>query len=310
MQANHWDEFWEQGHITTFGSTLRNNYTGELKRFWEEIYAKSRESDSILDLATGNGALPCIAFSTLNKLQKEAKIYATDAAQIPPIINAPWDIKEARQNINFLGNTPCEKLNFHDEKFHLITSQFGIEYSDWEQSLPEVFRVLRPEHGAHFICHDTDSSLISATRNEIGIYSSAIDVLKIFDAAVNFCSSYNSTLSHEKNSATNLLNDSINKFRSLHVNQELAQLMISDISQHLRQLKFQSAKEVADQLNSRKSTFYAAYSRQKDMLDAALCHQDVSSILKTSRRLGFSAVSSQKFTQTDDLIGIYISLTK
>lgn len=309
MSHKHWGEFWEQGYITTFGPSLRSNYTGQLERFWKEIFDSLEENAKILDLATGNGALACLAYEVTAKTGKSLNIYAIDAARIPSNINASDNIKTAREKIRFFGEMPCESLKFEDNQFDLITSQFGIEYANWDKSLAEVFRTLITGSSAHFICHSRESSLIKNSLQEISVYRSAMDEINIFEIAYNFAKRYGS--SHDINSAEKeKLNLSVNNFQKQFSNQELGRILLADLISSLKLLNKKPAELVADKIRSLKSTYQAAYSRQQDMLQAALSENDIKNILELASRLGFSEASSNKFFQRNEFVGVYIKLTK
>ncbi|MCK7596058.1 class I SAM-dependent methyltransferase [Microbulbifer sp. CAU 1566] len=309
MAQKHWDEFWEQGFITTFGAPLEHNYTGKLKALWEQLFSNLCSGNNLLDLGTGNGALPCIAYSVLNKRNKSVNIHAIDSAKIPPNITASPEIQEARKNIQFSGESPCESLRFPDNKFDLITSQFGIEYSNWAQSLPEVFRVLKPGCGSHFVCHSLSSALIIATKQDLSVYKSALEEQKVFDHAALFAQQFQME-GEKKSTAARALNDSINELRSRHPDQELSQIIVSDLSQQLRQLKTTPPEIVKESIKARERSFIAAQARQKDMLNAALDESDVTYILQLAKKIGFESCTAEDFSQDGNLIGVYISLTK
>lgn len=54
----HWSNYWQQGHITSFGQSFSGNYTGVLKEVWQDIIVNLPDNFAVLDLATGNGAIP------------------------------------------------------------------------------------------------------------------------------------------------------------------------------------------------------------------------------------------------------------
>ena len=309
MSNDHWDEFWEQGYITTFGPTLKNNYTGQLRSFWEGIFSKVGSDEIILDLATGNGALACLAYETANSKGSQPGIYAIDAARIPSDIDAPQNIKEARKAIHFFGEMPCESLQFEDRQFDLITSQFGIEYGDWNKSLQEVHRTLKNDSSAHFVCHARESSLLKSAHRELPIYRSALEEKNIFEAAVMFATNHQS--SSGKSSAHKAeLNQSVNQLQALFSEEELFRMMLTDLIRCLKLLNQLPATDVAQMLSARKSTYQAAYARQRDMVEAALDERAQEQILRTSKKIGFHDAMAKEFRQNNELIGIYIKLTK
>ncbi|AQQ66902.1 hypothetical protein Mag101_04055 [Microbulbifer agarilyticus] len=309
MSEAHWTEFWRQGFITTFGASLQNNYTGNLKSFWEQKFSAVNQDEYILDLATGNGAIPCIAHETLKKLNRSANIFGIDSAKINPTLNSTQGIEKAREDVTFLSNTPCEELPFSENEFHLISSQYGIEYSNWEKSLPEVFRVLKTGSTAHFVCHSSNSSLIKSTKDEIDIYAIALQELNIFELAIHFIRTRSNA---EKSNVTvaKSLNDAVNRLRKMFPGQQLCQLIVSDLSNTLKLLGSKTTQEVEDLLAQRKSVYLSAFKRQKDMLNASLDDNKTATILNLATEIGFTHSVATEFKHSGSTIGVYISLTK
>lgn len=309
MTHKHWDEFWEQGFITTFGSSFQNNYTGNLRHFWEKKFSILASGSKVLDLATGNGALACIAYSAAKNAEKSIEVYAIDAAQIKPEVDAIAEIEEARKNITFLSNTPCEDLPFTDNTFDFISSQFGIEYGSWNQSLPEVFRVLNQGASAHFICHSDSSSLIKSSQHELDIYNAALNTHQIFDHAIRFAELF-ALRTEQKSGAATTLNNAMNAFKAQAGAEQLCQLMVSQVSNALRLLKTSSRQKTVEALKNCQTAFTSAFLRQKDMLSAALGDADLAQLLTTARRVGFAHTAAETFLEDGKTIGTLISLTK
>lgn len=310
MSQTHWNSFWSQGFITTFGSTLPDNYTGELRRFWENLFSELENNCRILDIATGNGAIASIAVEELSRSGKTAMICAADAAVITEDIELPSTAKELRKSIQFFSNTPCESLPFLQNHFDLVTSQYGIEYSDWNRSLSEVFRVLKPEASAHFICHRENSSIVNPSMDEITVYEAAINKYGIFDAASEFIQilSASEHQAGQQNSAH--LNKTINDFRLELKGNPLCNLLIAEIAESIKGLRRLGIEGTLAQLRNRKSEFEAAQSRLLDMKSAALNNTDIENILAECRDIGFSSADSINFSNQSELIGIHLHLVK
>ena len=87
-------------------------------------------------------------------------------------------------------------------------------------------------------------------------------------------------------------------------------MIVSDLGQQLRQLKTAPPETVQASIEARKQSFKAAEARQKDMLRSALCESDVAYILQLAKETGFETCVADDFSQDENLIGVYISLTK
>ncbi|AOS95608.1 Ubiquinone/menaquinone biosynthesis C-methyltransferase UbiE [Microbulbifer aggregans] len=309
MRRQHWDEFWKQGFITTFGDSLRNNYQGQVREFWEKVFSTANPNSRVLDVATGNGALACIAAAISKQHHLSLEILAADAAEIPASIDAPKEIMELRESIQFFSNMPCESLAFPADHFNLITSQYGIEYGRWDQSIPEVFRTLSQKGVADFLCHRDRAIVVKKSVAEITIYRSALQKYRIFDAAERFTQAYGKTGSSNPQEAK-ALNKDINDFKEAHQGQQLCHVLVSDIAGQLKRLRTVDTTQVVAALRERKSEYSAAMARLEDMADAALSDSDIESIVNLATRSGFKDVTTRDIYQSGELIGVHIHLVK
>ncbi|WP_237067223.1 class I SAM-dependent methyltransferase [Microbulbifer guangxiensis] len=309
MSQTHWNKFWEQGFITTFGDAMRDNYQGPLRELWQDIFSRVKSHGRILDIATGSGALACIALQTSDQLVLDLEVLASDFAIIPENIKASDEIASLRKRITFFSHMPCENLGFPDRHFDLITSQFGIEYGDWKRSVPEVFRVLNDSGNADFFCHREQAKILKNSKSEIAVYRSALEEFKIFNAARNFAKAL-ADQGKASQDDSRLLNQTINAFRSDHPGQQLASMMVADIASQLKKLRTLAPGEVFERLKERESEYSAALARLDDMVNAALSDDDVKAVINLATSTGFKAVTTQDFYHQGDLVGIHIHLEK
>ncbi len=158
-----WSNYWRQGHLTSLPCGFSSNYDGEFLAFWQRQFALLGTGSRILDVCSGNGAIALLAqdYSVSNQLA--LNVTAIDAADIDvtAVSNNNPDIARLMQGITFLPNTPVETLSKTMESVDLVTSQYGIEYSDWEQSASQVSNLLKM--GGYFSCvsHSSDSTVIT-----------------------------------------------------------------------------------------------------------------------------------------------------
>lgn len=157
--TSHWSEYWKLGHVTSFGTDYKENYTGHLKDLWSNVFSQFSSGFKVLDIATGNGALPLLIQDYFSKLSVEGEVIGVDNADINI---TPLAYSHSNRNviIELLGNTPAEFLPFSDFEFDTVISQFGIEYSDLVISVPEVLRVLRGGGTFHAVIHHQKSVVI------------------------------------------------------------------------------------------------------------------------------------------------------
>ena len=186
MQARieQWDRFWAYGNLHSFSQVHAGNYRGAVAAFWQERFAALADGSRILDIATGNGAVPLLALDEAERSGRRFAVDATDLAAIEPLQRVEDPALRARlERVRFHPRTPAEQLPFDDGAFDLVASQFGIEYSDPERSLPEAARVLAPGGAAAFVVHHEDSVFLAAVDDELAQLGYVLDEVGLYGAA-------------------------------------------------------------------------------------------------------------------------------
>lgn len=109
----------------------------------------------ILDLCTGNGAAALIAAETARERAGNFRIVAVDQADIDPASHVSRH-GEDYASIIFLRDTEIERLPFPGAGFAAVISQYGIEYTDFDRSLPEAVRMIALGGRLRFVVHAAD----------------------------------------------------------------------------------------------------------------------------------------------------------
>lgn len=163
-RQENWTRYWQTGALHSCTGSFAGNYSGETLEFWKSVLGQARPR-AILDVATGNGALPKL-ISTLLPAASIDSIDAVDLARVSPawLVEMPSSWQE---KIHFLSNIQAENLPFTAASFDLVVSQFGIEYTKTTESLCEIRRVLRPGGHLALIVHATDSLVVDQARLEL-----------------------------------------------------------------------------------------------------------------------------------------------
>lgn len=158
-----WSDYWLSGELHSIPGTYADNYGGETARFWATIFARLGAGAHVLDIGTGNGAIPKLILEQIPATS--VAIDAIDAATIAPswLDSLP---AATRARVKFHGQVQAERMPFTDARFDLVVSQYGLEYSDWTQSLPELCRTLKSEGKIALVVHHPDSSLVRVARAE------------------------------------------------------------------------------------------------------------------------------------------------
>ena len=84
LTSSDWSKFWLNKTTTSFYDIFQDNYSGEIKSFWFEQLSKISDDATVLDLATGNGALPFLFGEYATKYSKSYTVNAIDYSKINP----------------------------------------------------------------------------------------------------------------------------------------------------------------------------------------------------------------------------------
>jgi len=164
---NHWSDYWEQGHLTSFGESFTSNYTGVLNEIWIPRFAELSSEFKVLDIATGNGALPLMVSDYVKNRAVEGEVIGVDLAKIKTDIDSV-NLAE-NLNVKLLSNIDCIELPFEDGQFELVISQFGIEYADLKKAIPEALRVLHSKGRLALVMHHENSLILRRNRRILSL---------------------------------------------------------------------------------------------------------------------------------------------
>lgn len=158
-----WERYWRAGALHSCATSFSGNYDGPMGGFWRVVYAGLAPGDAVLDVASGNGALPRLLLDT--RTEPSITCDAIDLAPVSP--DWPQALPAGdRARVRFHGNTQAESLPFVDGSFSLAVSQFGLEYTDLASSVPELLRVLRRPALVALVVHHADSRLVEMAVEE------------------------------------------------------------------------------------------------------------------------------------------------
>lgn len=155
-----WKNYWSSGLLHSCADSSGRNYAGAIGEFWVRRFSTLGPGSQVLDLATGNGALPQLLHE---QLDGNCEIDAVDQAELSP----RWHAPSAQPNIRFHPNVSIESLPFADAAFDAVVSQFGFEYAHRETAVRECMRVMRRDATLAFVMHHADSVLVQVGREEL-----------------------------------------------------------------------------------------------------------------------------------------------
>lgn len=158
-----WDRYWSDGRGAACQADASGRYHGIVASAWQRIFSTLPPGCRILDLATGNGAVPALAVETLSTRQLPCRFHGTDTAAIRPSLGRyPREGIECR----WYPRTDNASLPFAAGMFDGVVSQYGVEYGDLDASIAETVRVLREGGWVHWICHWRDGALAVDAADE------------------------------------------------------------------------------------------------------------------------------------------------
>lgn len=156
-----WSSLWATGVADTFGHS-GDGKDGPLAAQWRQWFAGLAPGCRVLDLGTGNGALPRLMLQA----GCDAIVDAVDVAQPRPTWMESLPHAE-QQRVRFHAGVRCEALPFEAESFDCVVSQFGIEYANLDQAMPESLRVLKADGLLRFVVHHANGRPAVLAREEI-----------------------------------------------------------------------------------------------------------------------------------------------
>ena len=154
-----WRSYWATGNLHSCVTSYDGNYSGAIAGFWVRAFAGLPEHSKVLDLATGNGAIPKLLYDLKGD---SVSIDAVDATQIAPRWHSPID----HAKIHFRSGVWMERLPYADAAFECVCSQFGIEYAERPAAWLEALRVLKSDGQLHCVVHHQDSILTNIAAQE------------------------------------------------------------------------------------------------------------------------------------------------
>jgi ubiquinone/menaquinone biosynthesis C-methylase UbiE len=166
LNVEHWESYYRGGRLAACPTGPDANYTLELRDIWIEFFGSLANGARILDIGTGNGAIPLIARQTAESLGRTYDIHGADLARINPSRDVPGGAR-LFAGIAFHPGVAAEKLPFETASFTAVSGQYALEYSDIRQSLAQVLRVLKPGAGAQFLMHHADSIIVEWARESL-----------------------------------------------------------------------------------------------------------------------------------------------
>ncbi|WP_460812484.1 class I SAM-dependent methyltransferase [Luteimonas pelagia] len=157
-----WDQYWSSGALHSCVGSFDGNYGGAIGTLWDAVADHLAPGARVLDLATGNGALPRRLWERRGG-EAKLEIDAIDLANVRPA----WHDPARHAAIRFHAGVDMCALPFPDDAFDWVLSQFGFEYAPRSAALHEALRVLSSDGALYLVMHHADSVLATVAREEL-----------------------------------------------------------------------------------------------------------------------------------------------
>ncbi len=154
MDIDPWTLYWQNDHLESCIASQSSEDTQKIVAYWRDFASLLDHSATILDLATGNGAVPSMLLAGNPGLE----IVAVDKAQIEP----EKFLSQANElaSVRFLPDVDICALPFEPESFDVVTSQFGLEYAPIHEACSSAARVLKRSGSIRLLMHHEDSEIV------------------------------------------------------------------------------------------------------------------------------------------------------
>ena len=289
-----WGNFWQKGHSTTFGEYYADGYTnGYIAHWWKEILGSHTSNKlRILEVGCGNASL---LPATLD-LGIDGSYSGVDAADVK-LSSAVEKRLNEKISVSLTGNTKIEDYQV-DNKFDVIASVYGVEYSNLPLSLPRLKNMLLPDGQVNFLMHHSGSVITEMSEKALGefdfeLMKSVINNLEIINSELNKLHGKLPKLQKSKVAETaresvnttlgSIMNKPASSRNPILVDFSVATLGFFKIIQ-------QSKSDRKDYLDSILPDFYSSKERFSQMVNVARDEQGIKTFKKNMVDAGFSEV--------------------
>ena len=177
-----WSRYWRSGALHSCTCAFGGNYAGAIARFWDEQCDALPDGAVVVDLGTGNGAIPLLLKEAGRRRQRAFAIHGVDLADIaPPAVAA--DGASLFEGIEFHPRTSMDRLPFGDGAVDLVTGQYALEYADADPAVREIARVLGGRGRAAFVLHSDDSRIAATTTEQLALFEFLFGESGLYPAA-------------------------------------------------------------------------------------------------------------------------------
>ena len=268
-----------------------DGYSGNVRKVWEQFFSVLPAGARILDVGTGNGALPLIAVDAARKRSVVFEVHGVDLARIDPRRVVPGG-EQLFGNTVFHAGVAAEAMPFADGYFHAVAGQYSLEYTRRDAALAEIRRVLAAKGPARFMLHHA-SSIVVTTAHESLAHARELDERA---AAFADLREYVAAERTDAERAARLHARIVERIAHLHrlSAQSKGSQLLADVLPALGRLfelrQRLSPSEFDEAFDRTYRAFKAALQRLREMIDAALDEPAMQRVAAQARAAGFGDV--------------------
>jgi ubiquinone/menaquinone biosynthesis C-methylase UbiE len=311
QKRRNWTKVWSQGYVTSCIGAFEDNYEGPIRDLWQAFFGGLPNGARVLDVATGNGAVALIAAETSRDRGLDLEIHGVDLADIDPPANVPLH-QALLDTIHFHPRTAVEQTAFDDASFQGVASQYGLEYTDLEVSVPELFRLLVPGGVACFVVHHEESVVVRTARAEqadaqmlveVDLFGRARELMEYVaraQSAEERQALATDPEAEKRRSAFNTVAGKAQSALEASPEPEFLATALSYVAEAWKTLQSGQGKTALTQLAQSGQLLESNVERLEDLLEAAQDRQAVDGICDLMKQAGFEAVSREEIRHDAD----------
>ncbi|MDX1516786.1 MAG: methyltransferase domain-containing protein [Woeseiaceae bacterium] len=299
MAVDHWTEFYRGGALVTCATGTEPGYSGAVEQVWRDFFRALPAGARIVDIGSGNGAIPAIAIDVSRTEKLDFGIHATDLAEIDPVEHVP-DGRRLFAGVHFHPGVPAHELPFANASVTAVTGHYALEYTDVADTLREIARVLAPRGHALFIIHHADSVVVRNALESLGHAELLLEQERVFQRLREFfgvgpASDAAAAKAAELNAISARLRDvaaaSMNPFLINETLQSLQQLFDARLSA--------AREQIVALLRGNEEALRNSRRRWQDLAAAAVSEDGFTDIMRQAERNGLAVTDSAEQYQDD-----------
>lgn len=175
-----WSVYWAENRLHSCVAADSIEDQKVLNRVWADVANNLEEGATVLDLATGNGAVPVALLAVRSSLN----ITAVDRAEINPLDYI--DDQPELHKVDFKSGVDINKLSLDISDLDAVTSQFGLEYAGLTNIGEGALRLLKKDGTFTFIIHHANSELINSSALKLNEMKSLLNAGGLIDTLNSF----------------------------------------------------------------------------------------------------------------------------